>query len=377
MVTVLGCADGGQGETQLPHRTAAAVARLAIPGSGLVDGTMQGDTLFAITADGQLVRASITGSGSDTEVVLDWSVEIGGSPLSVFVGAQGVGTWDWVAGSVRSFQADGTPISATTLPLDVEHLFPGGQRPHSPLRMHGRLVPFGHGWLVETRDYSQQLDAADTDAWIIALDAGLRPDTLHSFQAPSYSYEFRGDRRCCVRGRVYAAQPLWDVSPSGRLLFTAGARGQVVELWPRRNQVVAEWSAKGHRVTRRLEALAARAQRRSVDPDASERSLLEAEESFLLRRGEFEDFFAKRTPTVSQLMVDDLGRVWVRRYDIDKLDGLGPSWMVFSHEGAVITQYDIPLDGPVFEISGGRVLGTSSVETGATELVLLDLENGP
>lgn len=246
--------------------------------------------------------------------------------------------------------------------VDTSDLYDGGLGIHNPPRMHGRARPW-HGSakiVVEARANRAEWGPEDTPGAIL-LVSPTRVDTLLQIRAPSYSFEYKGQRQCCARGRAFAGQPQWDVLPGSRLVIADGRTSRLA-IVNARGQTVQEvaWNAPKYPVTRDLEDAMVAAIFRSNNPGVRDRVVRARVKEHRRSRDDFEDIFADSTAVITQVVGDDLGYIWVRRFDAERLpEGLGLLWDVFDQSLRHLDVVEIPIGGAVFAISRGQAIGVA------------------
>ena len=300
-----------------------------------------------------------------------------GRPLSVVADESGFGTWDVGSGSVMWFSRGGILEVRRSPAVSLEDLFTSGFRPLEPPRMHGRLVRSDGDHYLELRRGDQQTEGASVDAALVRL-RGRGTDTLLSFRAPSNA-EFRaGMWICCGRPRIFAPQPWWAPLSDGRLVFTDGRTPELV-MYSDRGTVL-------RRVTWEVDPRVRRSSRQGVIEYLSEdtrREFAHASPNYIRslngripgRVDRFPGAFSDTVPLVTQLVVDDEDRVWVRRFDRSRWpEGLSSTWDIFDSAFTYLGHVHLPMLDYVFEIEDGKILGTQVVHGALQRLVLVPLQ---
>jgi hypothetical protein len=244
--------------------------------------------------------------------------------------------------------------------------------------MHGRLVERNRHLFLETRKASQQAEGASVSATLIRMDA-QRSDALLQFRAPSHA-ELRGTVWiCCSRTPIFSPQPWWSILSDGGFVFSNGRDPEFL-LYSHEGvavrRVVWERDRQDVQPSRKdvIDYLYESARRTFAHaPAAYVRSL---EKGVRTRLGRFPGAVSDTIPSLTQLVVDDHDRIWVRRFDRTRWpDGLSATWDVFDSNFDYLGYTLLPLDY-VFEIKDGNILGTQIVHGALQRVLLFPLSTG-
>jgi hypothetical protein len=294
-------------------------------------------------------------------------------PLAVLGDEEGFGAWDAGNGSLYWFSVDGTIRVRRDVVINLNDLFLSGFRPLEPPRMHGRLIERNRHLYLEMRRGDQQTQGPLVDATIVRYSRG-KADTMLSFRAPSHS-EFRaGVRICCGRPRFFSPQPWWAPLSDGRLVFTDGKNPELL-MYSSEGAVVRRVAWQGdprdRRPSRRDFLNYLYEDTRREFPDASAKEIRSLNRKITARVDRFLGALSDTVPSVTQLIVDNEDRLWVRRFDRSRWpDGLSSTWDVFDSGFRYLAYLELPSLDYVFEIKDGKILGTEIVH-GALQRIRL------
>lgn len=298
-------------------------------------------------------------------------------PLSILATDTGFGTWD-VAGAVLYWvPADRDTVLHRGFGLEGSGLFLASVVPLEPPRMHGRLATGDGGtFLMELRDDAMQSVGASVHAALVRI-TGTQSDTLLEFMAPSQAIRQGTIWVCCRRSPLFSPQPWWALLTGYRLAFADGIRRQVVILSNQGKPLrKVTWEpTKRDRRFRRREIVAYRLQDvHRTFPFASGQELRSMEKQAERKHDLVPGATSTVVPSLTQLVADDQGRIWVRRFDRSKWpEGLSTTWDLFTSDLIYLGTVSLPMVDYVFEIRKGNILGTRVAYGGLHYVVVVPL----
>lgn len=340
------------------------------PFTAIRDVVSSGGLLAVLGADGTISWVQ-PGTGIISQVEIKG--ETGLVPGGLVSLHDELGIWDKKNGLLNILSSTGDVVAVDTVVANAADLRPGFFRPRTPPRNHGAMETVRDHRIVEIRPFEQQILGPTTDGFLVSYVDGRPTDTLMTFRVPSYSVPGIGGRECCIRPRLFSPQPQWDVVPERGVAFALGSKPEVVlidasgdTLW------VTQWKVRAASVSNRqrkaylfAEAAGLRDYVPKFEQDAIRRDV---DNAFSLD----EKFFDDQVPVITQLLVDQQSRIWIRRFDPDVWpDGLSPLWDVLNPDGSFRGTVYVPRAVHVYLITDHYVVGSHPITGRLDELVLL------
>lgn len=281
-----------------------------------------------------------------------WLVDVGGrgegpgeyvAPLRLWRDGDRLKLWDPVARRLTDYDLAGAFQDSEMLPW---------KSPSSP------LVRLGAHW-VDEREWGQQMQPGPAGGAIVRLgEDGAVIDTLVGpYPVPRIGWEITDSvtgRGMMVNPPTFSAQPRWTVG-ADRLFWT-----------PADEPRVDVYDANGVR-TRSIHLAREQA---PVTPEVREehargyqtRFGLSEESVARMRDG---GDYATSLPTVSGLLADDVGNLWVAEFEPGLLGSeAGRRWDVIDDDGRVLRHIVFPAGFQLLHVRDGRAYGVSVLESG-------------
>jgi hypothetical protein len=299
-------------------------------------------------------------------------------PLSLVIDERGFGVWDVESRGLYWFAADGKTGHRKAPVVSGDDLWMSAHRPLEPPRMHGRLVQTNGYTYLERRRASHKGPGPMVDA-VLTRSGHERTDTVITYQAPSHAELRAGVWVCCGRPPFFAPQPWWSPLSDGRIVFTTGRSSELLLYstvgTPLRR---VSWSDQpnGRRASRKdlLEYLYEDTRREFAHASASYVQSLN--KKIASRVDRFPGALSDTVPSLTQLLVDDVDRIWIRRFDRTQWpDGLSRTWDVFDSELRYLGPIQLPMFDYVFEVREGTILGSQIVHGALQRITTVSLRN--
>ena len=344
---------------------------------GIVDATQWNDSVLVLDRFG-LVWIIGPGAGPVRRVIsLEQSTgkEVD-DPLSIVANDEGFGAWDVSSRTLYWIPENAPAKEKAVLLVDPADLFLAASRPFEPPRLHGRLVDTGSSLILEVRTGSFDATGPMVDAAVIRFQ-GRELDTLFTFLAPSMA-ERRGDLWvCCRRAPLFSPQPWWSLLSDGDFVFSDGIRREISVLSTEGATLRQVTWEPGHRDRALSKRDFVRYRQEDIHrtfahaPRGRVRSL---EKEAVRRVERFPGAQSNVVPSLTQLLVDDEDRVWVRRFDREHWpEGLSDTWDVFDSGLHYLGWVQLPVLDHVFEIREGHVLGAAIVHDELQQVILVPI----
>lgn len=298
----------------------------------------------------------------------DWE----GRALTVLGGPEGLGAWDPTTGRVLRLSPDGARDAVTSISVDPRDLQLSVALPFGPPRMHGRAVFRDQHMYLELRRGDQQAHGPTVDAALVRYGEA-EADTLLNFDAPSQAELRDGVWICCRRSPIFAPQPWWALLSDRRVVFADGRSNELI-LFSERGTPLRKVSWEPTARQRPLSArdftdyLALGVRRTFAHESRRYIRSLESEVEERVRR--LPGALSDAVPALTQLIVDEEDRIWVRRFDRTRWpDGLSDTWDLFDSDLAYMGWISLPMLDYVYEIREGSVLGSVIVHGALQQIV--------
>lgn len=311
-----------------------------------------GPTLYVVSHEGRLqdsVKIHVAGERITEQALSLLSTD---SLLGVWLPESGLVAWVDGEWSLEQIRRTG---------LSRKGAYPGWKFPLQPLRLHDRAVVAEPGVLyTEVRPLDRQGEDAFTPAYL-TRERGGAIDTVLSFSAPSYSVKRGAVRVCCRQPPLFAPQPLWGILPGGTIVFSPGDSPLMMFLSPTgqlRRTVL--WDVGEPPLVRQeVEAYLSKHVAR-VFADSQPSFISRIRREAVRRAGRLLATSAKRLPVATQLIIDDDGRIWLRRFDRAAWpDGQSDIWDVLDSTGIVEQTIQVRGVDDVFDIRRGILVGVN------------------
>ncbi len=315
------------------------------------------DTLLVYSRFGKPLAQMPTAPSTSSRYPLAFSLVSAKDSLGVFIP---------VKAAVDYYDLSGVRLTSARVPIDTADLRTAVLPPRNRGRLHGRLVPSGAAVYTEVRQRPQQTTGPTTSAFLLRISSNAA-DTVLRFKAPSYAYPYGSIWVCCSMARIFSWQPHWAFQSNGSLVYTSGAHPVVVVYHKDYSFDTLKWRTSDTDPISsrdRREHLLLHAEMTGRNPDEVKRLYRVYKD----RAARMKRFFNRAPPVVTQLLVDDQDRIWLRRFDRESWpDGLGTEWLVLSSDATPAFWVRIEGAHHVFRIARDQLLA-SSVSNGRYSL---------
>lgn len=333
-----------------------------------------GEEVAVLLAD-QLLRLDSGGGITDTVDLQALSSE--SRVVEILVWGDTIALWDARTGSAY-LRPPGEPVSEPRrLVSDATVLYPGWVRSRRPPRMHGRIVRTVEGFIYEARPFERQFTGPNIPSLLVHEYQGS-VDTLIEFDTPAHGTPLWGGHWvCCKEPRFFTPQAWWAVQGDSLIVFANGSQGEfwIVTLsgeirrwvsWTTSQDEIEDEEIFEYRVRDLVTGFGI--------PLDSAQKLVHGTRRAFGKTVTREHVLSDQLPTVTQLLLDDGDRIWVRRFHKDSWpSGLSPVWDVFDSSGSYLVALHVPLTY-VFEIRGGRILGSVVSGDGSETVAVLTID---
>lgn len=219
------------------------------------------------------------------------------------------------------------------------------------------IAPYLGGFL-DLRERGQLADPEPARGSLVILssDGTLGDTVVHGFPVPEYGWQvIEGTNRgYMVNPPVFSVYPSWavageaivwslGVSPAFEILGPDGAIRRVVR-WPDSDR----WTSDRDRDAF-IDALNA------LYPIGDESAVREARARTV---------FAEQRPTISRIVVDGGGRIWVANHDPSLFAGIGSLWRRFDKDGLEMTLVQFPQGFVLLSVGDSTAVGVSTIAAG-------------